>query len=609
MSGFKKAMTIMVSTVLAILWLRILVLGIKSFIVHKILMPITDTYWACEKYADEMFEPKLTVTPPSKMETIIEMMPEMEWVINPYYLIAVAAAVVVLVIVVLKRGVARQVRRLRGIKGECAQPGSTFTPGEIPSCQVEVYRVGLFMDTFVGYGVRLDSLLVVPAHVARAAAPEMAIGNKGNKHMIVNPAILSDVFADLQYYPVSTNVWSQLGVAQARPVKDFSSAQVQCVGRPGASSGYLEPIGNIGMMKYTGSTLPGMSGAAYIKGRQWYGIHIGVVDVVSNVGYSSALIAQDAKGKNLMTGETVPSETEMDNIDEDTSQKSWAREAPEKIYSHVKRAEPVDTSKFKMPLWMDSEECAAGPSIESAGIKQIATGFSKLPASAKEAVLAALKAQIEIERTVMCEGQSDEPVEVVVSTTKTYNDMRFTAMETRLDLLEKRVTVLEKPKEKKQKPQEVTPIRQGPEEEEIEEPQTIAEPMVGKLTGESVKPQCIKCMKQFNTHGALIAHLRALNHFVRGETLSPEEKSRKAYQDDNIPTVRTNGPFLGQRQRSQPWKTQNSRSASKSPERTDRFELMLESQLKIQTLMEAMFRGLEMQQRNTPGPSSATMRK
>nr|QVG74740.1 hypothetical protein 1 [Virus sp.] len=194
------------------------------------------------------------------------------------------------------------VMRLRGVTLEAMRDGSDFRAGEQPKFQVSIMRPGLLSDTHYGYGVRVGSFLVTPEHVV-TGMPEIILSANGNKIQVPTmPMLRSRVFSDLVYIRVTDMAWSKLAVKTAilAPKVMQTNTFASISGQRGVSSGLLTKSQMVGLLSYQGSTVPGMSGAAYVVGNTVYGIHCGVVSN-ENMGVSSVLVM--AELKQFLVGE------------------------------------------------------------------------------------------------------------------------------------------------------------------------------------------------------------------------------------------------------------------------------------------------------------------
>lgn len=191
-----------------------------------------------------------------------------------------------------RRRVRRAVQRMRGVKLEAMRAGSTFRVGKIPNCQVAIKRQGVFMDSHVGFGIRVNDFLVVPTHVL-GDMQEVILSVEGRRNYLINVTsrIESKIVSDLTYLKVAKDVWSVLGAQQARLAREVPAVKLfaSVAGLQGITDGMLACSSEQCLMTYGGSTVPGMSGAAYMVGNVVHAIHTGEVSN-ENMGISSVLI-------------------------------------------------------------------------------------------------------------------------------------------------------------------------------------------------------------------------------------------------------------------------------------------------------------------------------
>lgn len=148
--------------------------------------------------------------------------------------------------------------------------------GRPPSCQVAVAfedpaRSGELV--VVGAGLRMEDYLVTPSHCCRYGFAVWLIGQNG-KHVKVDSEELV-LCPDVSAFYVPAAQWSQLGVAMAKlgPVALGSTVSVVSSADRQHTVGSLQLGQSLGRVFYTGSTLPGFSGAAYMNGNVAVGIH------------------------------------------------------------------------------------------------------------------------------------------------------------------------------------------------------------------------------------------------------------------------------------------------------------------------------------------------
>lgn len=180
------------------------------------------------------------------------------------------------------------------IRGEAMQPGSSFRiQAGMPRCQIPIYTPGVLYDTFLGYGIRYDDVLVVPTHVHTGADYGMLLKVDGKSFLLDATPIRSNILSDVSYFLMDKSVWARLGVQSAKVVgAPVSPVAVTVVGPQGASSGYVSRNPTPYVLNYTGSTIPGYSGAPYVTNGSVIGIHAGQTNG-TNVGYGAGAIAAE----------------------------------------------------------------------------------------------------------------------------------------------------------------------------------------------------------------------------------------------------------------------------------------------------------------------------
>lgn len=178
----------------------------------------------------------------------------------------------------------KAMRRMRGcvdFRGESMITGSDFVKGEIPDFQIEIYEIGSFTNKFIGYGLRYGRVVVTLQHIIRNNKVLGIKGKLGKMAILDVTIVKSKLVTDLVYIPLKENVWSVLQVPTmkytAPKTEGIETAIVSCTGRDGKSTGRLRPSDTSMFMKYGGSTINGMSGAAYDAAGKVHGIHVGIV--------------------------------------------------------------------------------------------------------------------------------------------------------------------------------------------------------------------------------------------------------------------------------------------------------------------------------------------
>lgn len=391
----------------------------------------------------------------------------------------------------------RTIRQMRGIQLEAMQPGSEFVDGTLPDCQVAIYKMGTLTDTFVGYGVRFKNMLAVPTHVIKLAQPRLLKTDLGSLVVTAGPT-LSRLNSDLAYLPLSDSQWSRLGVTSAQTPREVQNALVSCAGRKGVSSGLITQTEIVGILKYAGSTVPGMSGAAYHIGRLVHGIHTGVSGD-NNIGISSKLIEQEIN--RLVVGES-PTYDDMRRKVKTTNVKAgWDTQ---RLKSEINKMYSKDLG------WADDIEVDYNQQLNFDGeaseeaVAQVLEQFKKLPAAQREACVAMLGSYNMTMRTAT--GQSDDPQQIELP--KDFVTQRFERIESRLDEIEARLGKKREPK----KP----------------EPMISPKPLKCGFQG---------CYRAFSTETGLMAHKITKQHVtlpIVGES---------AFSADTVKVVKTNKVF------------------------------------------------------------------
>lgn len=205
---------------------------------------------------------------------------------------------------ILKRTRSR-ILKLRGVSvysGEATVVGSPFMEGSIPKFQVEILIPGLLLDEFVGYGCRIDNYLVMPGHVYDLLPKGEFLMKTSYGKALVKPTILrSAVINDIVYLMVDSCVWTDLGISKPSIGADVPRAvSVTVSGRKGKTVGTIAHSRVKFLYNYTGSTLPGYSGAGYVHNGSLMGVHLGVAGS-GNIGACAEVLLRDIK--TLLKGE------------------------------------------------------------------------------------------------------------------------------------------------------------------------------------------------------------------------------------------------------------------------------------------------------------------
>lgn len=341
---------------------------------------------------------------------------------------------------------ARKIREVvwwaRGIKYEAMMAGSNFCKtGSMPACQVEIYSAGTFIDTFVGYGVRMRDTLVIPHHnyvaVQNLGGSFMVKTKRGS--LILNEAPeISAQLQDIAYYQLTFDMWSNLGVSKPIIPQEPEPTRVSCFGPRGTSTGALQFTEYVGIWHYSGSTIPGMSGSAYMANNTCVGIHNGVAGEM-NLGVMS--VAIDIEITALMYPEAQPTAPII--IDPEMAKKKTYRLAPTEYQKDKKK---IVTGDFYSKAEVTRENLAKAMNVlkgkgawaNEAYVESAIKCVLNLPPQKLQQLMPTIAQKAEVPVTMI--GQTVEPVAVsMVNTNSKVLDMRVSALEEKVKNLEDRL--------------------------------------------------------------------------------------------------------------------------------------------------------------------------
>ncbi|APG75815.1 hypothetical protein 1 [Hubei diptera virus 13] len=183
--------------------------------------------------------------------------------------------------------------KVRGIQYEAMQAGSEFREGEVPKFQVRVLLPGVFVNSHQGYGIRVENWLVLPTHVLTGS--EILLEGSRGRVVIPTDHEPSKLHPDVAYVWLEDSQWTTLGTRSAKTIP-ITSCHVRCTGQKGYSMGTVNKTNIIGVLRYSGSTVPGMSGAAYVAQDRVVGMHTGA-SMEKNLGVAAALFVNELKKK------------------------------------------------------------------------------------------------------------------------------------------------------------------------------------------------------------------------------------------------------------------------------------------------------------------------
>nr|UGO57168.1 MAG: hypothetical protein 1 [Riboviria sp.] len=437
-------------------------------------------------------------------------------------------------------------RSLRGISGEAARAGSAFVGGGgVPSYQVALYdSSSMFRSKFIGYGIRVADVLVTLGHVVRDVDVLVATGPGASQVISAAPA-RSLRFRDIVYYHMPSTWWSTLGVKSANkvelpPEQAMGHMSVAITGREGRSEGVLKPSTQyVGKVQYSGSTVPGYSGAAYVDSitGKVAGIHQGVDNNTErNIGYMWKGILIDVHDMFYPTTEdgvdgesasrrraggrgTYADEREQVAVARlPGRQQAWGYGDLEKLVASEVEATGSAWDRDDFDIDYDEkitwESARPRPRAAKSGadIDTVISDLESMSQSNLEAIVKfaqGLTALASVQGSNVV-GHSDESVEVKhdssllgSAVTMAVNQCQ-TLIESRVQPLEKRVTALES-RANQAAPTQETPV-------EVVQPQTLP-----KGTAPVQHPnKCDKCNRSFSTALGLITH-KTIKHQVSGE--------------------------------------------------------------------------------------------
>nr|UGO57416.1 MAG: hypothetical protein 2 [Riboviria sp.] len=223
----------------------------------------------------------------------------------------------------------KKVLKFRGVydyAGESVRAGSIFATANIPRFQVEILLPGLLIDTFVGYGCRLNDHLVVPGHVYDLTGGEFILQTQAGKVLVKPPVQRSAIISDIVYAVIDISVWTTLQVAKPTCLKDRRGAtQVSVTGKKGRAVGTISHSNVPFLYNFTGSTLPGYSGAAYVYNGALIGVHLGVAGS-NNVGICAEVLLKDIQ--SALRGEAgiptaISANMDRELLEKERSSKDW----------------------------------------------------------------------------------------------------------------------------------------------------------------------------------------------------------------------------------------------------------------------------------------------
>lgn len=407
------------------------------------------------------------VPEPTVQEKIIQVIEGWDPVVATSYL--VLAVTGFLLASVLLRKSKYFVMKAQGIHFEAMVPGSHFQKGEVPSCQLEVCCYGILSNEFVGYGIRVGEFLVLPYHVYLTAASKGNVLLRGTNPQgkttvvaVTMEPFKSKVHPDVAYLPLSATTWSLLGTSKARLATNLKRGLVQCAGKHGVVLGNIcESTQSMGMVVFGGSTVPGMSGAAYMVANSVHGMHIGHIGT-HNTGVSSLLL--NIEMEKLFVGEGAgkwvhyndPSyDAKMQAKQEFNSDETWNKKDIVNAVNYAYDASEVFGGKKVKADWLSTASTAWADEVDDLEavntsekvVANLLQQIHALPPNIRKGLFKSFEALDGC--PVKCTGQSlDEVPDVPVpqSVNGVFRDIvdrRLIAVETRTLSLQRRLETVE----------------------------------------------------------------------------------------------------------------------------------------------------------------------
>lgn len=189
---------------------------------------------------------------------------------NAIFLYAIVVTVALVLVIIKPRKVQRMCEH--GFMVEKAVAGSEPINGPKPSFQGEVYVVKDGVETRMGVFFRVDDHLYMPEHVILAADKVYLHYNGRKLEMLEKPRQVDLDLVRVSYAPFCT-----MEMGAGKFVKRSVPSFVQVHNGDKMTYGQLRRTTTVGYVEYTGTTLPGFSGAPYYAGRVIMGVHLGTV--------------------------------------------------------------------------------------------------------------------------------------------------------------------------------------------------------------------------------------------------------------------------------------------------------------------------------------------
>lgn len=432
---------------------------------------------------------------------------------------------------IFKRDAQRVILTLRGVgcyTGEAYLPGSEFVPHEIPNSQVPLYAAGVLMDTFLGYGVRMSDVLVLPNHLISAARGKqlIAVGVGGKKILLNCKVFPSTKLSDIAYMPLTAAVWTNLGTRKAtiQPV-NATLNPVSICGPKGLSTGQLHRTKMFGLVNYTGSTLPGYSGAGYYYNGALAGVHLGTTNQ-SNIGITANVINRDISS-SIVAEASVAASVSSISTSTTSSEYGWddrydSNDSLESVYSEY--MEDPDARTKTYDEWFEDKYGA-----QERHVSGVNSRISKEQFASE--LLTVGKQDPELRKALLAVARSFARVSKGnVTVTGHSDDEQVFQLDVQEDPLEKRIRDLEK------RVQDLEALLKTPAQPAVKPKKEVVPPKVNPH-------KCGFCNRTFVTVAALQQHSIA----VHGKITELKVTGETAVKSDSQVVVATQLSKNGQR--------------------------------------------------------------
>lgn len=211
---------------------------------------------------------------------------------------------IVLYLISLCRKFSKEFQAFRALmySPESVRVDSPFLAGVPPPCTLQFTKEERGKKVLVGHGMRIrltdnEYVLVAPSHVIRLAGRNAWVTSSGrydsdkakyNDSIQVNDVEWKILLNDVAVATKPANKLNKFKSLAVGPVAGSVMAMISTgLSDQQASMGFLTSYG-FGLLKYSGSTKPGFSGAPYVVNQKIVGMHLGGGSL--NVGVSASYV-------------------------------------------------------------------------------------------------------------------------------------------------------------------------------------------------------------------------------------------------------------------------------------------------------------------------------